>query len=118
MLPQSMSVSLDQTSQTPKSSLQSAKGQLSSVEKDPEIAASARDFEAAFITQMLKYSGLGEALTKSGGEAVSAFSDFYLENVAESLADKGGFGLAETFYNKLLQKSEEPMTRDLSGDKV
>ena len=74
--------------------------------KDSEILSAARDFEAAFITQMLKYSGLGEALTKSGGESVSAFTDFYLEEVAQSIADKGGFGLAKTFYAALNDRAE------------
>lgn len=72
--------------------------------EDAEIMQAAKDFEAAFITQMLKYSGLGEAMTKNGGEDVQAFTDFYIENFAEKIVEKGGFGLADKFYEKLLAK--------------
>jgi len=75
--------------------------------EDPELRQAAEDFEAAFISQMLKFSGLGEALTKGGGEDVAAFTDFYIENYAEKIVDKGGFGLADRFYEKLAAKSEQ-----------
>jgi Rod binding domain-containing protein len=71
---------------------------------DPKIMQAAKDFEAAFISQMLKYSGLGEALTKNGGEDVQAFTDFYIENFAERIVEKGGFGLADKFYDKIAAK--------------
>jgi len=69
------------------------------------IKKSAKDFETAFITQMLTFSGLGDALTIGGGEAASAFSSFYLESVAEDIVEAGGFGLADKFYEKLMIKS-------------
>jgi len=75
--------------------------------EDPELRKAAEDFEAAFISQMLKFSGLGEALTKGGGEDVAAFTDFYIENFAEKIVDNGGFGLADRFYGKLAAKSEQ-----------
>lgn len=80
-------------------------GHVSNATKnDPEIMQAAKDFEAAFISQMLKYSGLGEALTKNGGEDVQAFTDFYIENFAERIVEKGGFGLADKFYEKIAAK--------------
>lgn len=75
--------------------------------EDPELRQAAEDFEAAFISQMLKFSGLGEALTKGGGEDVAAFTDFYIENFAEKIVDNGGFGLADRFYGKLAAKAEQ-----------
>lgn len=71
---------------------------------DPKAWGAAQKFEAAFISQMLNHSGLAEALTGSGGEAVSSFSQFYLENLAQKITEDGGFGLAEKIYNNIKQK--------------
>lgn len=70
------------------------------------IRKSAQDFEAAFLTQMLTFSGLGKALTTGGGEDMAAFTGFYIESLAEKITEAGGLGLAERFYQKLLQTSE------------
>lgn len=80
---------------------------------DPELREAAEDFEAAFISQMLKFSGLGEALTKGGGEDVSAFTDFYIDNYAEKIVEKGGFGLADKFYDKLAAKQGDALEKVL-----
>lgn len=74
---------------------------------DPEVSQAARDFETAFIAQMLKFSGLAEAITTGGGEDMAAFTDFYIQSFAEEISDTGGFGLAEQFYDKLILKSRE-----------
>lgn len=67
-------------------------------EKDAEKWGMAKKFEAAFISQMLTYTGFAEALTKSGGEDVAGFSQFYMESIAEDITKNGGFGLAEQIY--------------------
>ena len=71
--------------------------------KENELRQSAQDFEASFIAQMLTFSGLDKALTAGGGEEVSAFTSFYIESFAEQIAEKGGFGLADNFYNQMLE---------------
>ena len=73
--------------------------------KEAELRSAAKDFEAAFIGQMLKFSGLGDALVKGGGEDVAAFTDFYIEKFAEELSDNGGLGLQDKFYQKLKSQS-------------
>ena len=73
--------------------------------KESEMRQAAQDFEASFIAQMLTFSGLGEALTAGGGEEVSAFTSFYIDSFAEQIAEKGGFGLADNFYDQMLKKS-------------
>lgn len=75
-------------------------------ERDAELRQSATDFETAFIAQMLKFSGLTEALTSGGGEDVAAFTDFYIESFAEEIVESGGFGLADRFYEKLKQQAQ------------
>ena len=74
-------------------------------QQQQSIREAAHDFEAAFITQMLTFSGLGKALTTGGGEAMSAFTGFYIESFAEQMTEAGGLGLAERFYTDLLQTS-------------
>ena len=58
----------------------------SDVSKDA-IRKSAQDFEAAFLTQMLTFSGLGKALTAGGGEDMAAFTGFYIESLAEKITE-------------------------------
>jgi len=65
------------------------------------LRQSAQDFEAAYIAQMLTFSGLDKALMAGGGEEVAAFTSFYIENFAEQIAEKGGFGLADKFYDRM-----------------
>lgn len=73
-------------------------------EKNAEAWRSAKDFEAAFIAQMLTYSGFAKSLTSSGGEAVASFSQFYMESIGEDLAENGGFGLADQIYENIVKK--------------
>ncbi len=85
---------------------------------DPELMKAAQEFEAAYITQMLSFSGLGDALIKNGGGDMEAFTSFYLEALAADITEKGGFGLAEIFYDDLLKKAggNSYAPQDLSQD--
>jgi len=65
---------------------------------------SAKEFETAFIAQMLQYSGLADALTSSGGEDMQSFSQFYLEALAKKISDNGGLGIAEKIYTHIKNK--------------
>ena len=80
------------------------------------MRASAHDFEAAFLTQMLTFSGLGDALTLGGGEASSAFAGFYIESLAEKMTEAGGLGLADRFYVELQQLSNLKNGETLNDD--
>lgn len=80
------------------------KDDVSVEKKDSKAWQSAKDFEAAFITQMLTYSGLAKALTSSGGEEVASFSQFYMEAIGADLAESGGFGLADQIYESIVKK--------------
>jgi len=91
------SVNLEKISDIAKNSVEGSDNERN----DPALREAAEDFEAAFISQMLKFSGLGKALTTGGGEDVSAFTDFYIQNYAEQIVETGGFGLADKFYDKL-----------------
>ncbi|PHR91177.1 MAG: hypothetical protein COA69_11685 [Robiginitomaculum sp.] len=82
------------------------KDDVSVEKKDARAWQSAKDFEAAFISQMLTYSGFAKALTASGGEDVASFSQFYMEAIAEDLAEGGGFGLADQIYESIVKKGK------------
>ena len=70
----------------------------------------AKEFEAAFIAQMLNHSGLSEAMTAGEGKMASAFGSFYLEQLANKMADDGGFGMADTIYKQLERYASDPQT--------
>ena len=72
---------------------------------DAEFRKTARDLEAVFIAQMLAHTGLDDALTKNGGQNMDAFSSFYLEALSTEMAEQGGFGLAEQFYEQMVKNA-------------
>lgn len=78
--------------------------------QDPKQALqekTAKEFEAAFIAQMLQFSGLAKALTTGGGEAVESFTQFYLEELAQEITDNGGFGIAAQISTYMKAKEDE-----------
>ena len=75
-----------------------------SPERDELIKQRAKEFEAAFVAQMLKHGGLSEAISSESGFGGEAFASLMIEEVATSLADQGGFGLAENIYQQLRSK--------------
>ncbi len=72
--------------------------------KDERLMQQAREFEAVFIAQMLKHSGLAKAISSDSGFGGDAFSSMLLEQYAEKMTEKGGFGLAEHIYNQLADR--------------
>ena len=68
---------------------------------DAALRQAAQDFEATYIAQMLTFSGLDKALTAGGGDDMSAFTSFYIQSFAENIAENGGFGLADSFYDQM-----------------
>jgi len=74
------------------------------------LKAAARDFEAAFIAQMLTHSGLAESMTSGEGKMAAAFGSFYVEQLAERMADQGGLGMADSIYRQLERYGETDLT--------
>ncbi len=67
----------------------------------------AREFEAAFIAQMLQFSGLAKALTTGGGKSVESFTQFYLEELAKDITNNGGFGIADKISAYIKMKEDD-----------
>ncbi|WP_084420359.1 hypothetical protein [Henriciella litoralis] len=68
-------------------------------------------FEQMLWAEMLRHTGLEDALTKSGGQAASAFSQFVIESIAGDLAERHPLGLdpipqASAAYETLLAEGQ------------
>lgn len=68
---------------------------------DPLMKA-ARTLEGAFLSEMLKSAGFGEARQAFGGGAgEDQFASMLRDTQAKGLADGGGIGLAEAIYRAM-----------------
>ena len=75
--------------------------------RNAQLKEQAREFEAVFVSQMLKHAGLTEALNGSGNKfGGEAFSNMLTEQYAHELIENGGFGLTEEIYRQLLEKDQ------------
>lgn len=73
-------------------------------QQDP-MRAAARELEIAFLSEMLKHAGLGEAPDGfGGGVGEEQFASFLVREQAAAMVDAGGIGLAETLFNALKEK--------------
>ena len=76
------------------------------VKADADARAAAEAFEAAFLTEMLKYTSLNANPESFGGGAgEEAFASFLTEEYARLLAGRGGIGLAEQVFETLKQRT-------------
>ncbi|SDW89891.1 rod-binding protein [Roseicitreum antarcticum] len=69
----------------------------------------AEEFETAFLTEMLKASGLGKPLEGfgGGGTGEAQFSSFMVEGYAEAIRKSGGLGLSETIFRALVREEAD-----------
>ncbi len=75
--------------------------------RQAQLQQAAEKLEAQFIALMLKESGVGKMPEGFGGGAgEEAFSGFLLEAYAEKISEKGGFGLAESIFQSLLERAD------------
>jgi len=71
---------------------------------EAQLRQKARELEASFLSEMLKFSGVGKPRESFGGGAgEEQFSSFLCDEYARIMSDAGGIGLAETIF-KSLQK--------------
>lgn len=73
---------------------------------DAAAHKAAEAFEAAFLGEMLQYTGINEMPSAFGGGAgEQAFSSFLTEEYARLLSAKGGIGIAERVFEILKQRA-------------
>ena len=67
----------------------------------------AKALEAAFLSEMLSYAGLGAAEGPfSGGVGEDQFSSFLREAQAKAVVNHGGIGLAESLFKSLVKHDD------------
>ncbi len=67
----------------------------------------AQQFEAAFLSEMLKYTGLNaKSETFGGGAGEEAFASLLTDEYARLMSERGGIGLAQQIFEVLKQRSE------------
>lgn len=81
-----------------------AQDPLTKPKADPDAPTrkAAQAFEASFLGEMLKESGINETSSGfGGGEGEAAFSSFLTEQYAAKLSERGGLGLSEKIFEAL-----------------
>jgi len=62
-------------------------------------------FETAFLSEMLRHSGLGQTPEGfNGGAGEARFSGFLIESYADKLTQSGQIGLADRIYRDLVAR--------------
>ena len=68
----------------------------------------AEKLEATFLAEMLKSAGFGEQKSQfGGGIGEDQFASFQRQALAEEMVKSGGIGLAESFYQALVEKTHD-----------
>ena len=74
---------------------------------DMALRSVAEKFEAVFLSEMLKHTGLGEMPEAfNGGVGEAAFSDFLVHEYAEAIAKTNSTGLADQVYRAMKERSQ------------
>jgi peptidoglycan hydrolase FlgJ len=80
------------------------------IRKDDPLRQKATELEAAFLSEMLQFAGLGAAQDSfEGGIGEEQFASFLREEQAKLMAEHGGIGLAESLFKALVDHSSAPM---------
>ena len=72
------------------------------------VRKTAKEFEAFFLTQMMEYmfEGIATDGPFGGGFSEGIFRSFMLQEYGKSLANAGGFGLADAVMKEILTLQE------------
>ncbi len=74
--------------------------------REARLRRVARDFEAAFLAEMLRDAGVARMPKGlNGGAGEAAFSGSLVAEYAKVIAAAGGIGLADTIYRSLAGRS-------------
>ena len=63
--------------------------------------AAADELATAFLAEMLSFAGLNDAISARSGFGGEAMSGFLLQEYAEKIVDRGGFGLSAMILSNL-----------------
>lgn len=73
-----------------------------------KIREAAQEFEAVFATQMLEpmFEGLSTDGMFGGGNAENIYRSFLVKEIAQKIAEGGGFGIADSVAREMLALQE------------
>ncbi|MEX0297816.1 MAG: rod-binding protein [Kordiimonas sp.] len=76
---------------------------------NPAMRKAAEDFEAVFLSQMIKpmFDTLPTDTMFGGGQAESIYRGLMVEEFGKSVAKNGGIGIADSVYRELLKLQEQ-----------
>lgn len=75
--------------------------------EDARMREVAQDFEAVFVTEMLKAAKIGESQGSfTGGHGEQAFVSLLQREYAYALTEQNAFGLAEQIYTQLRRRAD------------
>ncbi|MBT8457248.1 MAG: hypothetical protein HKO95_09670 [Rhodobacteraceae bacterium] len=75
--------------------------------RDPALWKAAQKIEGAFLSEMLKSAGFGEARQSfGGGPGEAQFASFLRDTQVAGMVEAGGIGLAENIYRSLLVSTD------------
>lgn len=70
------------------------------------LMAKAKELEAAFLAEILSFSGLGEVSEEfGGGVGEGQFASFLRTEQARNMVDRGGIGLSQMIFESLKAKA-------------
>lgn len=73
---------------------------------DPAVMAAAREFEAVFLAEMLRYTGLADVPDGfGGGIGEQRFASLVIDEYARAISSTRSFGLAERIYGALMERA-------------
>ncbi len=77
------------------------------------IGKASKEFESVFISQFLgsMFQGIPTDGPTGGGEGEEMFRSLLIDQYAQSLEKRGGFGLADAVKRQLLKHQEVPATQ-------
>ena len=79
--------------------------------KRGQIAKTAQDFEASFLSVMLQsmFQGVKQQEPFGGGQGEEMFRSMMVDQYAKGLTARGGFGLAASMQAELLKHQQAPV---------
>ena len=85
-----------------------AAGQDISPEEDARLTEVAQDFEAMFLSEMLKpmFEGIKPDPVFGGGKGEEVFQGFMIDKYGKMMSERGGIGIADAVKNELVKLQE------------
>ena len=85
-----------------------ATGQQVAGQAEAKVRAAAEDFEAVFLTEMLRpaFEQLSTDGLTGGGQGEKIYRSLMVQEYGKAIANTGGIGLAESVYRDILKLQE------------